>query len=115
TDSQIHDALGAERRHGLARLRVHLLEQAVHGEDQTLLTAVGALPVVQATARHSVPVFANPQLLAGFRVHGDERTVASAAVDHTADDDGAATGISERIRPRDPELAAVLRVDLSGA
>ena len=43
-DAQIDDAVGAERHDRLARLRVHLLQQAVHREDQPLVAAVRRFP-----------------------------------------------------------------------
>ena len=97
--AQVHDAVGAERHDGLAGLRVQLLQQAVHREDQALVAAVGALPVVHAAAGHAGHVLADPQLPAGRGVHGHERSVAAAAVDHAAHDDRAAARLAERIGP----------------
>ena len=107
------DAAGAERHDGLTRLRVHLLQQAVHREDDPLVASVLRFPVVEAAARHAVHVFANPQLLAGARVHGDERSVPAPPVGNAADDDRAAAGIAERIGPGDLKPGDVGLVDLA--
>ncbi len=111
-DPQVDDAVCAEGHDRLAGLRVHLLQQAVHREDQPLIAAVGSLPVVEAAAGHAVHVFADPQLLAGLRVDRDQRPVAAPPIDHAPDDNRMASGIAERIRPRHLELGDVGLVDL---
>ena len=63
-DAQVDDPIGAERHDRLSRLRVHLLQQAVHREDEPLVAPVLAFPVVDAAARHAGHVLADPQLLA---------------------------------------------------
>ena len=98
-DAQVDDAVGAERHDRLAGLRIDLLQQAVHREDQALVAAVGALPVVHAAAGHAGHVFAHPPLAAGRRVERDQRAVAAAAVDHAAHDDRTAAGVAERVGP----------------
>ena len=65
------------------------------GEDEPLVAAVAALPVVDAAAGHAVHVLADPQLLAGLRVDRDERSVPAAAVDDAADDDRVAAGVAD--------------------
>ena len=111
-DAQIDDAVRAERQDRLAGLRVQLLQQAVHREDEPLVAAVAAFPVHDAAAAHAVHVLADPAFLAGLRVDGDERAVAPAAVDDAADDDRIAAGIAVRVRPRHLELIHVGLVDL---
>ena len=98
-DTQVDDTVGAERHDRFAGLRVDLLQQAVHREDQALVSAVGALPVVHAAAGHPGHVLAHPPLPAGCRVDRYERSVAAAPVDDAVHDDGPAAGISERVRP----------------
>ena len=112
-DAQVDHAVRAERHDRLAGLRVQLLEQVVHREDQALVAAVAAFPVHQAAVGHAVHVLADPQLLAGLRVDGDDRSVPAAAIDHAADDDRIAAGVAVRVSPRHLELTDVGLVDLS--
>ena len=106
-DAQVDDAVGAEGHDRLAGFRVHLLEQAVHREDEPLVAAVRALPVIEAAGGHAVHVLADPDLLPGLRVDGDERSVPPAPVDHAAGDVGHKSGVAVRIRPRHLQLGDV--------
>ena len=76
--AQVDGAVRPERHDRLACVRIDLLQQAVHREDQALVAAVGAGPVVHAAAGHADHAF---------------RTQRSAPV-------AASSAISEPLRPR---------------
>ena len=111
-DAQVDDAVRAERHDRLAGSRVDLLQQAVHREDQPLVAAVGALPVVHAAAGHAGHALAHPALFSGRRVERDQRAVAAASVDHAAHDDGTAAGVAERVGPGHLQAGDVIAGDL---
>ena len=65
----------AERQDRLAGARVDRLQEAVDREEQPLVFAVLALPVVDAAARHAVQPFVDPDLLARRGVERDQRSI----------------------------------------
>ena len=107
------DAVVAERHDRLAGARVDLLEEAVDGEDQAAILAVGALPVVDALAGDAVQPLVHPELLAGRGVERDERRrVAAEAVEHAVGEHRAEGRRGVRIEPGHLELGDVGLVDL---
>ena len=111
-DAQIDDAVGAEGHDRLAGLRVDFLQEAVHRENQALIAAVGALPVVHAARGHPGHVFVHPQLSPGLRVDRHQRAIAAATVDDAAHGNWTAAGLAERIGPRHLQVADVATCDL---
>ena len=79
TDAQIDRAVLAERQDRLAGRGVDRLQEAVDREQQPLVLAVGALPVVDAARHDAAEPLVDPQLLAGRRIERDERVVPSRA------------------------------------
>ena len=112
-DPQVDGAVDAERRDRFPGLRVQLLQQAVHREDEALVAAVAAFPVHHAAVAHAVHVLADPQLAPCFRVDRDDRAIAAAAINHAARDNRSAHGLAVRVAPRDLQLIDVGLVDLS--
>jgi hypothetical protein len=111
-DSQIHITVRAERHDRLSRLRIELLKQAIHGEHQSLIAAVAALPIIHSAARHAIHVFADPQFLTGLRIDSDKRSISSTPVDHTANHNGAKARVPVGVVPRNLQLAHVRLFDL---
>ena len=69
--AQIDDPVDAEGGNGEPGAGIDGLQETVDREQQPAFLAVLALPVIDATARHAVESFVDPDLLPGRRVEGD--------------------------------------------
>ena len=92
TDAQIDRAVFAERQDRLAGRGVNRLQVAVDREQQPLVLAVGALPVVDAARDDAAEPLVDPQLIAGRGIERDQRVVPPEQIHHVVDDD--------RVEPR---------------
>ena len=112
TDAQIDRAVFAERQDRLAGRGVNRLQEAVDREQQTLVLAVGALPVVDAARHDAAEPLVDPQLLAGRGIQRDQRVVPPEQVHDVVDDDRVEARCRIGIVPCDLELPDIRFLDL---
>ena len=112
--AQIHAAVVAERRDGLARLRVDGREIAAGHVEQPLILAVGTAPVVEPAGAHRAGVGPAPHLGAGGRVQCHQVVGARQHEDQAVSDERAEheVPVPAGERPRHLQLRHRLAVDL---
>ena len=112
TDAQIDRAVFTERQDRLAGRGVNRLQVAVDREQQPLVLAVGALPVVDAARHDAAEPLVDPQLLAGRGIERDQRVVPPEHVHDVVDDDRVEPRCRIGVGPCDFELPDVRFLDL---
>ena len=115
--SEIHAAVHAKRRNGLARDGVNRLQKLAVRKEQTPLRSVLAFPVVDPACRHtSARILVDPDLFSCGGVEGDNRVVLRHYVHDAVHHDRVeqvVVGVSRRIGPRDLQRVHVGAVDLA--